>query len=147
MRVVSCEELQSLRAPNPADPDPRPEELAPASVPKDEAGMAAGPYGSRRAKTRSSPRGSNDAVGLSARHRPFDRRQRRIGLGAVGAAGLCQVGPAAAALAAEHNRGDARQIDRIVARDQIGRDADHDAGLAVAGDTDDGDDAGADLLL
>jgi hypothetical protein len=42
MRVVSCEELQSLRAPNPADPDPRPEELAPANVPKDEAGISSG---------------------------------------------------------------------------------------------------------
>jgi hypothetical protein len=42
MRVESCEELQSLRAPNPADPDPRREELAPASVSKDEAGIGGG---------------------------------------------------------------------------------------------------------
>ncbi len=39
------------------------------------------------------------------------------------------------------------QIDGVEARDQIVGDADHDAGLAVAGDADNGDNAGADLFL
>ena len=42
---------------------------------------------------------------------------------------------------------DLDQIDRAEARGEIGGDADHDAGLAVLGDADDGDHAGADLLL
>jgi len=56
------------------------------------------------------PRASSRATGvpcsmtgviLRACHRPFDRRQRGIGLAAIGTAGLRHVGPAAAALAAE----------------------------------------------
>ena len=77
----------------------------------------------------------------------LDRRERGLGLGAVGAAGLRHVGPAAAALAAERLGALAHEIDGGEARGQIGGDADHDAGLAVLGDADDGDDAGADLLL
>jgi hypothetical protein len=38
---------------------------------------------------------------LRAGHRLFDRRQRGIGLAAIGAAGLRHVGPAAATFAAE----------------------------------------------
>ena len=38
-------------------------------------------------------------------------------------------------------------VDRVEARGEIAGDADHDAGLAVLGDADDGDHAGADLLL
>ena len=41
-----------------------------------------------------------------AAHRLLDRRERRVGLGAVGAAGLRHVGPPAAALAAERLGGD-----------------------------------------
>jgi hypothetical protein len=56
------------------------------------------------------PRASSRATGvpcsmtgvmLRACHRLFDRRQRGIGLAAIGTAGLRHVGPAAAALAAE----------------------------------------------
>src|SRR5258708_7407059 len=84
---------------------------------------------------------------LCAGHRFFDCRQRRVGLGSVGAAGLRHVGPAAAALAAERLGCHAYQIDRVVARHQVRRDADHHAGLAVFGHADNGDDAGAELLL
>ena len=79
--------------------------------------------------------------------RRLDRLERGIGLGAVRAAGLRHVGPAAAALAAERLGALAHQIDGVEARGEIGGDADHDAGLAVVGDADDRDDAGADLLL
>jgi hypothetical protein len=50
-----------------------------------------------------SPRnaGVSKDKGLNPRHRLFDRGKRRIGLGAIGTAGLRHVGPAAAALAAE----------------------------------------------
>ena len=57
--------------------------------------------------------------------------ERGLGLGAVRAAGLRHVGPAAAALAAERLGALAHQIDRVEARGQIVGDADHDAGLAV----------------
>jgi hypothetical protein len=46
------------------------------------------------------PCSRNDAD-LRARHRLFDRRQRGIGLAAIGTAGLRHIGPAAAAFAAE----------------------------------------------
>src|SRR5258708_2767697 len=83
----------------------------------------------------------------AARDRRRDRVERGLCLGAVRAAGLSHVGPAAAALAAERFGAAARQIDRVEAPHEIGRDADHKAGLAVAGDPDDRDHAGADLLL
>src|SRR4029079_11401925 len=62
-------------------------------------------------------------------------------------AGLRHVGPPAAALAAKRCRRNLDQIDRAEARGEIGGHADHHTGLAVLGDTDDGDHAGADLLL
>ncbi len=71
-------------------------------------------------------------------HRSRDRIQRRVGLGAIGTAGLRHVGPPTAALAAERLGGHAHQVDRIEARDQIRRDADHDTGLAIVGVTEDG---------
>src|SRR5512143_2424531 len=87
------------------------------------------------------------ACASSARHRLLDRRQRRLGLGAIGSAGLRHVGPAAAALAAERLGTLAHQFDRVEARREVGGDADHDASLAVLGDADDRDHAGTDLLL
>ena len=48
--------------------------------------------------------------------RRLDRRERGVGLGAVGAAGLRHVGPAAAALAAERLGALAHQIDGGEAR-------------------------------
>ena len=54
---------------------------------------------------------------------------------------------AAAALAAEGCGGDLDQIDRAEARSEIGCHPDHDAGLAVLGDADDRDHAGADLCF
>src|SRR5260370_9103827 len=89
----------------------------------------------------------NDLPPSGVSHRFFDGRERSPGLGAIGPAGLRHVGPAAAALAAEHLRGHARQIDRVEPRREIAGDTDHHAGLAIAGDADDGDDAAADLLL
>src|SRR5437764_8181344 len=82
-----------------------------------------------------------------AGHRLLDRRQRRVRLGAIRPAGLRHVGPAAAALAAERFGTLAHQFDRVEARREIGGDADDEAGLAVLGDADERDDAGADLLL
>ena len=79
--------------------------------------------------------------------RRLDRLERRVGLGAVGPAGLRHVGPAAAALAAERLGALAHQIDGVEARGEIGGDADDDAGLAVLARRDDRDDAGAELLL
>src|SRR5258708_4226227 len=87
------------------------------------------------------------ATALGASHRFFDRRERGGRLGAVGPAGLRHVGAPATALAAECFGGDAHQIDRVVAGGEIAGDADDDAGLAVPGDADDGDHAGAELLL
>ncbi len=63
----------------------------------------------------------------SSAERGRDRGQRGVGLGAVRPAGLRHVGPAAAALAAQHLGGLAHQIDRGEPRDEIGRDADDDA--------------------
>ena len=54
-----------------------------------------------------------------------DRLERLLGALAVGAAGLRQVGSAAATLAAEHFGADADQLDGIVGRGEIGGDADH----------------------
>src|SRR5262245_3909330 len=82
-----------------------------------------------------------------ASHGLFDRRQRGVGLGAVGTAGLRHVGPTATALTAQHFRTLADEFDRVEARGEIGGDADHDAGLAVLSDADNSDDARADLLL
>src|SRR5215468_4216251 len=53
----------------------------------------------------------------------------------------------AAAIAAERFGATAHQIHRVEAPHQIRRHADHQARLAVAGDPDDCDHAGADLLL
>ena len=64
-----------------------------------------------------------------AAERRLDRLERGVGLGAVRAAGLRHVGPAAAALAAEHFGAFAHQIDRVETRREIGGDADDDAGL------------------
>src|SRR6476620_313161 len=72
-----------------------------------------------------------------AGHGLFDRRQRRVSLGAVGPTGLRHVGPAAAALAAERLGALAHQLHRVETRGEIGGDADDDAGLAVFGDADD----------
>ena len=44
-------------------------------------------------------------------------------------------------------RADLDEVDGVVGCDQVVGDADGEAGLAVLGDADDGDDAGADLLL
>ena len=82
-----------------------------------------------------------------AAERRLDRGERGVRLGAVGPAGLRHVGPPAAALAAERLGALAHQIDGVEPRREIGGHADHDAGLAVLGDADDGDDAGAELLL
>src|SRR6266496_3670986 len=41
----------------------------------------------------------------------------------------------------------AHQLDSVVARGEVRRDPDDDPGLALPGHADDGDDAGADLLL
>src|SRR5580704_5252472 len=77
----------------------------------------------------------------------LDGGERGLGLGAVRAAGLRHVGAAAAALAAEHLGAAPNKINGAEPLRQIGRDTDDDAGLALAGDADDSDDAGADLLL
>ena len=58
-----------------------------------------------------------DALESSLRpERRLDRLERGIGLGAVGAAGLRHVGPAAAALAAQRLGALADQIDGVEAR-------------------------------
>ena len=80
-------------------------------------------------------------------HGLFDRGQRRVRPGAVRSTGLRHVGPSAAALAAERRRSELDELNRAEARGQIGGHADHDAGLAVLGDADDGDHARSDLLL
>src|SRR5205814_10249633 len=72
---------------------------------------------------------------------------RILRLGAVGAAGLRHVRPTAAALAAQRFGALADEIDGVEAAHQVRGDADHDAGLALLGDADKRDDAGADLLL
>src|SRR5262249_58582007 len=84
---------------------------------------------------------------LSAAERCRDRIERGLRLGAVRAAGLSQVGTAAAAFAAERFGAAAHQVNGIEAPHQIRRDTHHEACLAVTGDTHDGDDAGPDLLL
>src|SRR5262245_54488886 len=76
-----------------------------------------------------------------------DRVERGAGFRTVRTTGLRHVGPAAAALAAQHFRALLDEIDRVEARREIVGDADRDAGLAVAGDADDGDNALPDLLL
>src|SRR5690606_981651 len=78
---------------------------------------------------------------------PLDGLQRELRLAAVRAAGLGHVGAAAAALAAQHLGAGFDEIDRIVRLRQVVGDTHRDAGLAVLGDADDGDDAGAELLL
>ena len=78
------------------------------------------------------------------RDRALDGGDGGFGLGGVGAAGLGHVGAAAAAFAAERRRGDANEIDGVEARSQIVGDADHDAGLAVFAERNDGDDPRAD---
>ena len=93
------------------------------------------------------PRSAERAFNTSTAQRRRDGGERRFGLAAVRAAGLRHVGPAAAALAAEHFGALADEIDRVEAFGQIVGDADDDAGLAVVVDADDGDDAGADLFL
>ena len=65
----------------------------------------------------------------------------------IGTAGLRQVGTAAAALAAQHLGADADEIDGVVRGGEVGGDADHETGLAFLADADNGDDAGAHLLL
>src|SRR6185312_4883360 len=86
------------------------------------------------------------AHGLAAQRR-LDRFERRVRLAAIGSARLRHVGTAAAALAAERLRTLLHEIDGVETRGQVVGHADDDAGLAVAGEADDGDDAGADLLL
>ena len=61
------------------------------------------------------------------------RRQRRIRLSGVGSAGLRQIGPPAAALAAHRRRSRPHQIDGAEARREVRRDAHHDADLALGG--------------
>src|SRR5258708_36719966 len=72
----------------------------------------------------SAARRSAKAPTLRARHGLLVRGQRGIGLGAVGAAGLRHVGAPAAALATEGFGGDFHQVDRVVARGEIGGDPD-----------------------
>src|SRR6266849_2773136 len=104
--------------------------------------------GSRSSRADPGLRGFAAPSGLRVdrKHRG-DGIERGLGLGAVGPAGLSHIGPAAPALAAERFRAFAHQLDRVVALGQILGDADDDAGLALPGDADDGDDAGADLFL
>ncbi len=82
-----------------------------------------------------------------AREAGFDGFERVAGLGAVGAAGLRHVGTSAAALAAERLGARLDEIDGAPCLDEIVGHADREARLAVLGDADDRDDAGADLLL
>src|SRR5271154_4924747 len=76
-----------------------------------------------------------------------DYGKRGVSLRSVGTAGLRHVRPPAAALAAEHFGRLAHEIDGVKAGDEIVGDTDDDTGLAVVGNADDGDDAGADFLL
>src|SRR6185436_16505271 len=85
--------------------------------------------------------------GALCAERGLDRLQCVIGFRAVGPAGLGHVGPPAAALAAQRLGALANEIDGVEAAGEVRRDADDDASLALIGDADDGDDAGADLLL
>src|SRR5260370_22586 len=86
------------------------------------------------------------ATGSPAQRR-LDRGERGVGLRSVRSAGLRHVGTPAAAFAAKGFRALLHEIDRVEALGEIARHPDHDAGLALAGDADDGDDAGPDLLL
>src|SRR3954468_1683642 len=101
------------------------------------------------------PSGADGATGRSVRLRPpsrrrerrFDGGERGLRLRAVGTAGLRHVAAAAAALAAELLGAGAHEADGVDRRRQVVGDADDDAGLAVAGDADDRDDARAEALL
>ena len=73
----------------------------------------------------------------TARHPPWRRRARRPA--------PCRAVRRRPCRRALRRRLD--ELDRVEARGEIGRDADHDAGLAVLGDADDRDHAGADLFL
>ncbi len=76
-------------------------------------------------------------------------------MAASAASALAPSGPPACAMSGrpppplppEHLGGPAHQIDGREPSDEIGRHADDDAGLAVRGDADKGDDAGPELLL
>src|SRR5882724_2782196 len=81
------------------------------------------------------------------RHRLFDCLERRFSLGAVGAARLRHVRPAAAALAAERRRTGAHQIDGAVALGQVIGDPDDHRSLAVLRHCNQGNDARANRLL
>src|SRR5262249_10311677 len=87
------------------------------------------------------------ATALRTGERAFDRFERRLGLGAVGSAGLRHIRAPAATFAAERLGALAHQVDGGEARREVGGDADHDAGLAFLGDADNGDDARAEALL
>src|SRR5258707_9266331 len=84
---------------------------------------------------------------LPAAEGALDRLKRRLGFGAIGAAGLRHVGFPAAALAAQDLGGPAHQIDGREPRHEIRRHADDDAGLAVRGAGDKSNDAGPKLFL
>ena len=76
-----------------------------------------------------------------------DGLERLIGARTVGAAGLGEIGAAAAPFAAERLGADAGELDRVVSASQVSGDADHEPGFALIADADYGDDAGAQLLL
>src|SRR5262245_9151591 len=77
----------------------------------------------------------------------LDGLQRRLRLGPVGGTGLPHTGPSATALATERRGADLDEVDGVVGGREVLGDADGEASLAVLGDADDGDDAGADLAL
>src|SRR5688572_24739548 len=87
------------------------------------------------------------SVSSGVRKRRFDGRESSLGLRSVGTAGLSHVAASASALATELLGADAHESDRVVFCRQVVRNGHHDAGLAVIGNADDGDDAGAEALL
>src|SRR5262249_60654770 len=85
--------------------------------------------------------------GPRARQCRLDCRDRGLRFRAVRPAGLRHVGSAAAALAAKRLGAFAGKIDRVKARYEIIGDADHNSGLAVGGNADDPDPAGAKVFF
>src|SRR6266566_838037 len=77
----------------------------------------------------------------------FDRFERGVCLGAVRTASLRHVRAPPAPFAAERLGAFAHQVDGGEAGGQVSRDADHDAGLALLCDANDGDDTGTQALL
>src|SRR5262249_9480183 len=84
---------------------------------------------------------------LSLQQPCLDGFKCSLGTRAIGTAGLRHAGPTAAALPTQRFGTFADEVRRVVARREIGCDADHEPSLALRGHADNGNDAGSDLPL